>query len=131
MWAINSSISASDQICAASFSRRCVVATVNMAACIRLGRIWRIWVGTSANIRSNPVDLAVLASGPGVEQRHHALRRADVAGGKHHDHAVYSNKPVLQVTQQRWPKVRFHTVREHGQRLVLGCDMSHAPEEGI
>ena len=30
------------------------------------------------------------------------------------------NKPVLQVTQERWPKVGFHTVREHGQRLVQG-----------
>jgi peptide chain release factor 3 len=30
------------------------------------------------------------------------------------------NKPVLQVTQERWPKVGFHAVREHGQRLVQG-----------
>ena len=30
------------------------------------------------------------------------------------------NKPVLQVTQERWPKVGFHAVREHGHRLAQG-----------
>jgi hypothetical protein len=28
-----------------------------------------------------------------------------------------TNKYNLQVTQERWPKVGFHTTREHGQRL--------------
>jgi len=30
------------------------------------------------------------------------------------------NRPVLQVTQERWPTVGFHAVREHGQRMVQG-----------
>ena len=30
------------------------------------------------------------------------------------------NKPVLQVTMERWPKVGFHAVREHGHRLAQG-----------
>ena len=30
------------------------------------------------------------------------------------------NRPVLQVTQERWPKVGFHSVREHGQKMVQG-----------
>jgi peptide chain release factor 3 len=28
-----------------------------------------------------------------------------------------TNKYNLQVTMERWPKVGFHTTREHGQRL--------------
>ena len=28
------------------------------------------------------------------------------------------NRPVLQVTMERWPKVGFHAVREHGQRFT-------------
>jgi peptide chain release factor 3 len=28
-----------------------------------------------------------------------------------------TNKYNLQVTMERWPKVAFHTTREHGQRL--------------
>ncbi len=30
------------------------------------------------------------------------------------------NKPVLQVTQERWPKVGFHAVREHGEQMAQG-----------
>ncbi len=30
------------------------------------------------------------------------------------------NRPVLQVTMERWPKVGFHAVREHGQRMAQG-----------
>ncbi len=30
------------------------------------------------------------------------------------------NRPVLQVTQERWPKVGFHAVREHGERMAQG-----------
>ena len=30
------------------------------------------------------------------------------------------NIPVLQVTQERWPTVGFHAVREHGQKMVQG-----------
>ncbi len=30
------------------------------------------------------------------------------------------NKPVLQVAQERSPKVGFHAVREHGHRLAQG-----------
>ena len=28
--------------------------------------------------------------------------------------------PVLQVTMERWPKVGFHAVREHGEQMVQG-----------
>ncbi|MCC7270471.1 MAG: peptide chain release factor 3, partial [Rhodocyclaceae bacterium] len=31
-----------------------------------------------------------------------------------------TNKYNLQVTQERWPKVGFHTTREHGQRVSHG-----------
>ena len=30
------------------------------------------------------------------------------------------NRPVLQVTQERWPKVGFHAVREHGEQMAQG-----------
>ncbi len=30
------------------------------------------------------------------------------------------NKPVLQITQERWPKVGFHAVREHGEQMAQG-----------
>ena len=30
------------------------------------------------------------------------------------------NRPVLQVTMERWPKVGFHAVREHGQKMAQG-----------
>jgi peptide chain release factor 3 len=31
-----------------------------------------------------------------------------------------TNKYNLQVTMERWPKVRFHATREHGERLEQG-----------
>src|SRR3970040_2670197 len=38
------------------------------------------------------------------------------------DNPVYlaPNKFNLQLTMERWPKVGFHTTREHGQRLAHG-----------
>ena len=49
------------------------------------------------------------------EREHAASLATDVDGNP-----VYlaTNKYNLQVTMERWPKVGFHTTREHGQRLA-------------